>query len=706
MVLSRKAKEAVKTALAMTITYCIAMKMGWDKPMWAGFAVAFVSLATIGQSLNKSVLRMLGTLVAVIASLTFIALFPQERWMFMILLSTYIGFCTYMMGGTKNKYFWHVCGFVCVIICMSAGPDSRNAFQVAMLRAQETGLGILVYSLVSIFLWPKSSRTDFKAATSKLASTQHQLCKLYLSFMQGQGNIDQAQILRKQAIQGQGQFDKLLDAAEIDSYEVWELRQQWRYYQQKMVELSQLMEGWHESFAEAQALDMQRLNPNLTDLCVELDSRFEQIECMLSNQAPGKNPTAIDVTLNMAEVRSLSHFQKAAVAAIQTRLQNLEELTRAMFDSISDINGFRQEVVTIDTTVHPSEGFELDPERIISTIRVIVTIWIAYLAWIYIDSLPGGVAFVITASIFGMAMAPMPQIPISLLFLPNIISVLVAGLVYIFVMPKLSSFLGLGILIFAFTFCICYLFASPRQALSRVFGLAMFITITSISNQQTYSFLSVANTAVMFPLVFLLLIIMAHIPLSPRPEQAFLRFLRRFFRSCEYLMATVNLEKQQPLKRLEKWIKAFHAREVSTLPGKLIVWAPHIDTKGLPDTSPQQIQSLVINLKMLSYRMQELLEMFNKPQAEYLKQELRADVRAWRLKVQETFQKLLDNPAAGKQEIHQIRLIEIMERLEARIRETFDKTVKGQFNKKEGENFYQLLGAYRGVSDALVEYAG
>jgi hypothetical protein len=303
-------------------------------------------------------------------------------------------------------------------------------------------------------------------------------------------------------------------------------------------------------------------------------------------------------------------------------------------------------------------------------------------------------------------MAPMPQIPVSILFLPNITSILVAGLVYIFLMPELSSFLGLGILIFAFTFCICYLFASPRQALSRVFGLAMFITITSISNQQTYSFLSVANTAVMFPLVFLLLIIMAHIPFSPRPERAFLRFLRRFFRSCEYLMATVNLEKQQPLKRLEKWIKAFHAREVSTLPGKLIVWAPHIDTKGLPDTSPQQIQSLVTNLKMLSHRMQELLQTCKNPQAQFLIQELHTDIRAWRLKVQETFQKLLENPAAGKREAFHIRLVEIMERLEARIREAFSKTIKRQFNKKEGENFYQLLGAYRGVSDALVEYAG
>jgi hypothetical protein len=36
--------------------------MDWDRPYWAGFAVAFVSLSTIGQSLNKAALRVLGTL--------------------------------------------------------------------------------------------------------------------------------------------------------------------------------------------------------------------------------------------------------------------------------------------------------------------------------------------------------------------------------------------------------------------------------------------------------------------------------------------------------------------------------------------------------------------------------------------------------------------------------------------------------------------
>jgi anti-anti-sigma regulatory factor len=44
--LSTRTKEAIKTGLAMTIAYGIALQMDWDRPYWASFAVAFISLPT------------------------------------------------------------------------------------------------------------------------------------------------------------------------------------------------------------------------------------------------------------------------------------------------------------------------------------------------------------------------------------------------------------------------------------------------------------------------------------------------------------------------------------------------------------------------------------------------------------------------------------------------------------------------------------
>jgi len=704
--LSTRTKEAIKTALAMTIAYGIALSMDWEKPYWAGFAVAFISLATAGQSLNKGALRMLGTLVTTVVALIFIALFAQQRWLFMLFLSAYVGFCTYMMGGAKHKYFWHVCGFVCAVICMSAGPNAIKAFETAVLRVQETGLGILVYSLISIFIWPVTSRADFETAAVKLLATQKQLFRSYLDLMSGRREAGEAQALRAQETQEQIRFDQLLDAAQTDTYEVWEVRQQWRRYRILATELSETMARWRASFNEVKALDMRRLLPNLEAFGTEIDERLAQIDRMLANQAPERHPAAIELNLDESEVKTLSHFHKAALAVTRSRLQYLERQTRFLFDSLSDIKGFGQSVFEVDTAPRPRARFVPDPDRMMYAIRVIFTMWLAYLSVIYINDFPGGAGFVSMIVPYAMAMATMPQLPISLLFLPIAVSVLFAGLVHIFVMPQLSGFIGLGLLIFAVTFAICYLFATPRQALGRAFGLAMFVVIASISNEQTYSFLKVANTALMFALLFLILIVTSHVPFSFRPESAFLRLLGRFFRSCEYLMPAIRRDPQREVIHLNRWREAFHVREVSALPRKIMVWVPHIDTKALYSSSTPQLQAVVTSIQGLSYRIHELLEESSNPQAQFLVQELQADVRAWRLNVRETFQSLAEDPAAGEREMFRSRLSEIMDRLEKRIKATLDQTPKGQISYWNAENFYRLLGAYRGVSEALINYAG
>lgn len=706
MGLSRKAKEAIKTGLAMTIAYGIALKMGWDKPMWAGFAVAFISLATIGQSLNKGAMRMFGSLVAVVVALTLIALFSQDRWLFMLSLSIYIGFCTYMMSGTKRQYFWNVCGFVCVIICMDAGPDPINAFNTAILRAQETGLGILVYSVIAFLLWPTNSYADFEAIACTMASTQQQLFQSSLNLMKGQSKADDIQALSAQLLQTQSRFGQLLEAAESDSYEVWEMRQQWRRYSDQASDLSRTMEQWRESFAEVQEMDLQHLLPNLDSFGAEIQERLVQIAGMLANQPPKRYPVAMDLALAKDEVLALSHFHKAALAVARNHLQHIEAVTLSLFDAISVIRGFRQHAFADERVPSSYTGFVPDPDRMMAVFRVMLTMWIAYLALIYIDCLPGGSGFVTMATSLGMAMATMPQVSVTLLFVPTAVSILVAGLVYIFIMPQLSSFFGLGLLIFAVTFAICYFYASPKQGLGRALGLAMFINIASISNPQTYSFLVVSTTALMFSILFLVLAITAYFPFSPHPERSFMRLLRRFFRSSEYLLSALHMDPDRQVKSFDRWQKAYHLKEITTLPAKLGGWSRSVDTKILSGSSPQHIQSVVTSLQGLSYRIQELHKEGGNPQAQLLVQELLADVRAWRIKIQDVFQRLSKDPGGGKKEVFLSGLTEIMDHLEVRIGETLDKAADGRLTPQDGENFYSLLGAYRGVSEALIEYTG
>ena len=240
--------------------------------------------------------------------------------------------------------------------------------------------------------------------------------------------------------------------------------------------------------------------------------------------------------------------------------------------------------------------------------------------------------------------------------------------------------------------------------LGRAMGLAMFVVIASISNEQSYNFLSVANTAMMFPLIFLVYATTAYFPWSPRPERRFLRLLGRYFRSSEYLMSTTRWDPARPATRLERWKKAFHAREVATLPAKLGSWAPHLDNWALSSTSMEQVQTLMTSLQLLSYRMERLLGERDKPQAPFLVQQLLEDIRAWRIGIQTSFKRLAAGPAAGGAEVLSERLEQRLDKLEARIKEAVDNTSDAQYSESDAENFYRLLAAYRAVSTALVEY--
>jgi len=698
-----KAKEPFKTALAMVIAYGIALAMDWDNPYWAGFAVAFVSLSTVGQSFNKAAMRMFGTLVAVVVALLLIGLFPQERWLFMVALSSYIGLCTYLMTGQKRQYFWNVCGLVCVIICMSAGPDPVNAFDIVVLRAEETGLGILAYSLVTALLWPVSNRKDFFAVTGELASGQRQFCQAGLNRGQ-ESATKQAAVLKGPLLQAQTRFQQLLLAAESDTREVWEMRRYWRLYKEQTTSLTETIGRSTQSLAELEASKTPPLLSNLNIFLDEIDKRFAEIEKMLAGEEPEHHPNDIELVQDTAGLQTLSHFEQAEVVVFRNRLQQLDQLTRAQFETVQTIGGFGEQAAATAPRAPLSTLQWPDPDRMLAVIRVMLIMWIAYLGLIYVDSIPGGSSLVTIAGAFGMIVASMPMVSLRTIFIPLIISVVFACLVYLFILPHLSGFLSLGSLLFIVTFAICYLLSTPKQQLGRTLALAMFVSIASIDNQQTYSFMVVATNMLMFPVLFMILAVTAYFPVNLRQEKSFLRLLDRYFHSCDRLLSGMHRDVQRAETGVERMRKAFHLRELSSIPVKLGGWAKFLDIKVLPGTDAQDVQALLARLQDLAGRIKELVEVRSSLQNQFLIDELGDEAVDWRHKLQEAFESLGTAPLDVGSETYRTRLDELMKRLEIRIRETLDRSTEEQFGREDGEHFYRLLGAYRGVSESVVGY--
>jgi hypothetical protein len=323
---------------------------------------------------------------------------------------------------------------------------------------------------------------------------------------------------------------------------------------------------------------------------------------------------------------------------------------------------------------------------------------------VYIDP-PGHIGFVTLAVSLGLALAQLPQVPVWKTFLPAILSCGFAGGVYILVMPRLSGYLQLGLMIFAVTFAIAYLFSKPQQGLSRAFGLAFFAVLTRIGSPQTYDFASYASSTAMILLVLALLLVTSYIPFPPQPEKVSLRLLRRFFRQAEFLMSQMALDREPRKSWAGRWKRMRYQNDLKELPSKLAAWGGHIDQRLFPGNRPERVQTLVNSLHVLVLRINDLLDARANPQSALLVRELRDDFRAWRMAIEALFQGWSDNPPIEADADLQPRLALQLKAMEARIDQTLTRVEQEELSPADYENFYRLIGSYRGLSESVAAHA-
>jgi uncharacterized membrane protein YccC len=709
--LSVRAKESIKTALAIVIAYAIAFELGWEKPFWAGFAVAMVSLDTSGASLNKAAMRMLGTFVACAIALTSFALFPQERWALVSCLSLYVGFCIYMVAGDRRQYFWFVSAFVTMVILVDAAPSESssastplNAFRITVARVEETGMGILVYSLISAFLWPRSSRGDLEAASRDLSATQGELYRRYRGLMVGQGAAEESRPARLREVPLVTKVVQALNAAESDSYRVWELRRQWRRYQRLSSEVMETLERWRETFPQLQGVELSKPLPNLDPLCAELDRRFAEVANLLGGGAPERPPEVVTLEVDQAGARALGHFEKAAVAVAKAQLDRLEQLSRSLHHVVRDICGYGSA-----TTAPPAEksrkwSVQIDPDRLGAAGSTMATLWIGFLIWVYVDP-PTDALFVFMATQWVMisilarqsVLALMPGFPIG---------IALGGVLYIFVMPHLSGYAQLGAMLFGVTFAIFYLCWAPQLRLMRSVLLALVQVFVSLSNQQSYDFTSYANSAAAILLSLALAAAVLYLLTSPRPEKAFLRLFRRFFRQADFMLSRLALDRDQGRGWVERWKLALYSGDLLALPRKLEVLGRRIDYAALPKDTPEKVQALVTELQGIAYRIRALMEARELPQAEMLVRQFHDDLRAWRQTAQEQVRLWADDmdKAVAQGVDMEGRLAARMARLDARMEETQRGAGVGALSEQGYENFFRYLGGLRGLSETGIGF--
>jgi hypothetical protein len=315
------------------------------------------------------------------------------------------------------------------------------------------------------------------------------------------------------------------------------------------------------------------------------------------------------------------------------------------------------------------------------------------------------VGFIVLTNSLAMALCVMPQTPIARTFLQIPFGLALGGAIYVLVMPHLAGFAGLAGVLFAAVFLICYLYHRPTQAAGKAAGLALLAMVMGVTNQQTYSFLSVIDLAVDLALVLIVLAVATHFPVSFRAEDVFLRLLGRFFRACAYLASTLQWDPANPPTRWQRLRRVLHLGDLARVPGKVAIWGNALPAAALGQSTTGQMQALVDSLQALAYRMQDLIEIRATPQSQVLAHELLFQVRAWRVGLQDIFCNLSQHPETADFADFRSRLDAMMERFEELIEKAVAGDDQASTATRENENSIRLLGAFRGVSEALVNFA-
>ncbi|MFZ5957960.1 FUSC family protein [Pseudomonas knackmussii] len=155
-----------KLLTAAMLTLWLAMRLELPQPSTATITVFIVMQPQSGQVFAKSFYRILGSIVGLTVMVALIAVFAQERVLFLLVVSLWIGICT--AGAARYRdfrsYACVLAGYTATLIGLPATLHPEAAFLSAVWRVLEIGLGILCSTVVSAVVLPQTSAAAMRNA--------------------------------------------------------------------------------------------------------------------------------------------------------------------------------------------------------------------------------------------------------------------------------------------------------------------------------------------------------------------------------------------------------------------------------------------------------------------------------------------------------------------------------------------------------------
>lgn len=147
----------IKVLIACLLTMWLSLRFELDQPRTAMMTVAIVMQSRAGMVFAKSFYRLLGTLVGIAMSFFLVAMFAQERVLFLLCMALWIGLCTAgsMMYRNHQSYGFVLAGYTLCIVGLPATLNPALTFSIGVTRISEILIGLLCATIVSDLIFPQ-----------------------------------------------------------------------------------------------------------------------------------------------------------------------------------------------------------------------------------------------------------------------------------------------------------------------------------------------------------------------------------------------------------------------------------------------------------------------------------------------------------------------------------------------------------------------
>ncbi|MBU2832634.1 FUSC family protein [Acidithiobacillus ferriphilus] len=147
----------LKTVLSALLALWIAYRFNLRSPSTAVITVFIVMQSRNGMVLAKGFYRALGTIIGSAVSVGLVSAFAEERVLFLLGLTIWVGFCTAGARYFRNfqAYAFVLAGYTAVLVALPAAVQPLNTFNITISRVSDVLVGIVIASLVSAIVFPQ-----------------------------------------------------------------------------------------------------------------------------------------------------------------------------------------------------------------------------------------------------------------------------------------------------------------------------------------------------------------------------------------------------------------------------------------------------------------------------------------------------------------------------------------------------------------------